>query len=445
MSGQPDLPRVLVVGAEPFQATTGSGVTLANLFEGWPRDRLAQVYTAAVEPSTEVCSRFHRVDPRSSPVDHYGRRLLGRGGGLWERDDPAIGAIPVSAGAPSSARLHAELRALADLSPLRVAGRLAGWVRAFRPDVIYSMLGSVRIMRLADRLARCGGAPLVPHFMDDWPATLYASGELLGYGQRSVRRHLDRVMDRCVGGLCISDAMASEYERRYDRSFAAFANCVDESAFVEPVDGSAQPGALRLSYVGGLHLDRWAALRQVGLALGDLPGDLPPPRLTVHAPEADLARYRDRFADCPQVQLGAPLRGAEVTRALAGADVLVHVESFRPELRRYTRFSLSTKIPQYLAAGRPVLAYGPGELASMRHLDAAGAAVGVDVEDRRQLRQALERLCRDGALRGRLARAGHDWARRHHSRGQVARAFAARLTEVSAVAVPGPVSERTAR
>ncbi|MFC0096748.1 glycosyl transferase family 1 [Micromonospora marina] len=441
MSGQPGRARVLVVGAEPFRTSTGSGTTLASLFAGWPRDRLAQVYTAAAEPSTEICSRFHRIDPRSSPIDHYGRRLLSRGGSSWRRADPAIGAIPVSAGAPSSARLHAELRAVADLSPLRVAGPLVEWVRAFRPDVIYSMLGSVRIMRLADRLAECSGAPLVPHFMDDWPATLYASGELLGHGQRSVRRHLDRVMRRCVSGLCISDEMAREYERRYDRPFTAFANCVDESAFLDPVDGRAEPRVLRLSYVGGLHLDRWAVLRQVGLALGELPADLPRPRLTVHAPEADLVHYRDRFADCPQVDLGESLSGAEVTRALAWADVLVHVESFRAELRRYTRFSLSTKIPQYLAAGRPVLAYGPGEIASMRHLDAAGAAMVVGVESRGELRHALERLCRDGALRGRLAHAGHSWASRHHRKDQVARAFAARLAEVSAV--PGPLPEGT--
>lgn len=33
-----------------------------------------------------------------------------------------------------------------------------------------------------------------------------------------------------------------------------------------------------------------------------------------------------------------------------------------------TRLSVSTKIPEYLIAGRPVLAFGPAEVASMRIL-----------------------------------------------------------------------------
>ncbi|MBM0240148.1 hypothetical protein JNW88_29005, partial [Micromonospora sp. ATA32] len=68
-------PRVLVVAALPFSSSTGGGITLSNLFHGWPRDRIAQLHTEGV-PTTEVCERYFQLPPRNAPVEHHVRRLL---------------------------------------------------------------------------------------------------------------------------------------------------------------------------------------------------------------------------------------------------------------------------------------------------------------------------------------------------------------------------------
>ncbi|GAA3735738.1 hypothetical protein GCM10022225_18080 [Plantactinospora mayteni] len=430
-----DFPRVLVVGAAPIGAATGTGITLGNLFEGWPRDRLAQVYTMDVVPPADACGRQFQVDPRSAPIDHVARRLLSGGDRALLRGAPPIAAVPSPGGRRSPrAGLHAELRAVADLSLFRVSGRLREWVRDFHPDLVYSPLGSVRIMRLAGRLAQRCGVPLVPHFMDDWPSTLYSTGELLGRARGAVRSSLRTVIRLSEGGICISRPMADEYERRYGRPFAAFVNCVDAAAFADPDSPSRASRAssgLDLVYVGGLHLDRWRSLRQLGVALESL-GSTDAPLLTIHAPEADLDRYRDSFAGCSAVRLARSLRGHEVPGILARADVLVHIESFRAEIQQYTRFSLSTKLPQYLAAGRPVLGYGPGELASMLHIRAAEAGIVVGVDDHALLATRLAELCGDAALRRRLARNGYAYARQHHRKEEVAARFAGYLRSMTA-------------
>ncbi|MEV6815837.1 glycosyl transferase family 1, partial [Micromonospora sp. NPDC051296] len=312
------------------------------------------------------------------------------------------------------------------------------WVRAQRPEVVYATLGSIRMMRLAVAVARECRVPLVPHFMDDWPSTMYAGGQMLGLARLAVRAELRAVLRHSSYGLGISGPMAREYERRYRLPFAAFGNCVERTDFAEPAPGGRGRTPIELVYVGGLHLERWRSLRRVGEALGGLAGAAPPARLTVHTPAHDAARYADRFRDLPAVRLGRSLDSNEVAAVLHGADVLVHVESFAEDTRAYTRYSLSTKIPQYLAAGRPVLGFGPAELASMVHLTEAGAGLVVGVDDMTALTRELARLCRDGHLRDRLGRQGSAFAVRHHRADQVS----VRLAEVLREAARRPVTPR---
>lgn len=50
-------------------------------------------------------------------------------------------------------------------------------------------------------------------------------------------------------------------------------------------------------------------------------------------------------------------------------DVIpVHVESFKRRHKDATKLSLSTKIPEYLSLGKPILAIGPSDISSMEYL-----------------------------------------------------------------------------
>ncbi|MGW1060274.1 glycosyltransferase family protein [Micromonospora rubida] len=445
-------PRVLVVGAAVFGRASGTGITLSNLFAGWPRQRLAQLYAEDQEPDTDVCQQFLRLDPRSAPVEYHLFRWRARTTrGTWSGARTGSAAGGLRAGGPSGAgvelgplraRMRAELRAFVDLSPLRVPADARRWLREQRPQVVYATLGSIRQMRLAVLAARECGVPLVPHFMDDWPTTLYTDRQTFGVARRALLAGVREVVRHSSYGLGISEPMAREYQRRYGLSFAAFGNCVDPADFADrpgPVRPAADGAVLDLVYVGGLHLDRWRSLRRVGEAVGRLAAEGLRARLTVHAPPQDLARYGERLG-LPGVRLGRSLASDEVAVVLRRADVLVHVESFAEEHRHYTRYSLSTKIPQYLAAGRPVLGFGPAELASMAHLDAAGAGAVVGVDDPARLAREVARLCGDPALRERLGRQGLDFAVRHHRADQVAARFAETLARAARRPV-GPAPE----
>ena len=60
------------------------------------------------------------------------------------------------------------------------------------------------------------------------------------------------------------------------------------------------------------------------------------------------------------------------------ADILLHVESFNEKMKKYTRLSISTKIPEYLASKRLIIAIGPVDIASIEYLKDNKAALILD-------------------------------------------------------------------
>ena len=125
----------------------------------------------------------------------------------------------------------------------------------------------------------------------------------------------------------------------------------------------------------------------------------PSGELVIYTFPEDIRQFGQSLAGCDAIRVAGTARADEVRRIQLEANVLVHAESFDESTRRYARFSLSTKIPQYLMAARCVLAYGPAELASVRYVLESGAGMAVSTEDVDELASELERLVSSPALR----------------------------------------------
>ncbi len=394
------IPRVLIVNGQPASSPTAEGITLGRLFQDWPPERLAQVYTAALPHALTGAIDYHI--PANSRRHLAWLNLPSISAALLAREADGSQAAPASGGRAARLRAAAKLEARRwlDLFPYELPVEIEQQIVSFRPHLVYSCLGNIQISRLALRLAHLCRVPVIPHFMDDWRSTQYVGRPDLAIHRALLLRSLDAVLETAPFGLTISDAMASEYSAEFGKPFHAFMNCVPIPAIAPPLPPlSAAP---RLVYVGGLHLDRWRALREIGGALAALNREGIAGSLTVYALAADLATFGDKLAGAG-VGIGGSLSQAEVLAAIAEADVLVHVESFDPKMRRYTRLSISTKIPQYAVSGRPLFCYGPPEVASLRfvHENALGLLGGS--QDSGELKVQLRRILDASSLRQHFA------------------------------------------
>ena len=193
----------------------------------------------------------------------------------------------------------------------------------------------------------------------------------------------------------ISDEMREAYEALFGVRGYVIRNFSVERRETEAPRGDASDG-LTIVYAGGLHYNRWQVLSQIGRALHQINQRSPVPgRLKVYSAQ----RLGDEIVASLSVEGACEFCGgvsaAEIADVYGGADILLHVESFDRKAMASTCYSFSTKIPEYLSAGRCVMAVGPASVASIRYLSGCACTVS----DPADLPAQLERLLRDGDCR----------------------------------------------
>lgn len=401
MTDQLEFPRVLVVAAEPIGPPKNTGITVASMFSEWPADRLAQISLVQATSRSTLCihhypeshvllaARLRKVIDRRRPLSTEGRQ-----------SSPE--APPVGINRPSWQS------AWADSLPLRSTTALDSFVAGFDPDIVYTPLGFNRVLAIVNRISRVQQIPVVPHFMDDWLPNTYTNRASL-VPRRLLEKRLRTTMSAAPVGLAISEEMAHEYSEHYEVPFHPMGNIVDIPPETAPKLGS---DVISLGYVGGLHLQRWEMLLDVGRAVERQGGRF---RLSIHCPESDRHLFSPRFSALRHTVFEGSLDAEQVPAALVDHHALVHVESADRSTRNFTRLSLSTKIPQYLAAGRPILSYAPTELASVKHLGRSQSAIISAAGELNSLEAAIVKLD-DDSVRHTLGQHGRAFALKHHER-----------------------------
>jgi glycosyltransferase involved in cell wall biosynthesis len=310
--------------------------------------------------------------------------LLFRGGGPWEAElvEAGVEVVPLGFG-----RRDGRWALGANLA---VFGRLVGYLRRTRPDVLHAFLFHTYLVAApAALLAR------VP--------AMVAGRRSLGYFKEGRRLMLalewvaNRLTDLVVAN---AEAVAADARRQEGLPAAKVAvvyNGLPESAFAaaEPAEVStALPVVLCVANLravkGHRHLiDAMARLRYLGrpctlVLAGDGPEE-PALRRQVAELGVDVRFLGTRW---------------DVGRLLARADVAVS-----PSLSE----GMSNAVMEAMAAGRPVVATAVGGTPELLR----DRGVLVPPSDPGALADGLHRVLSDPELAGRLARDGYAWSRAH--------------------------------
>ncbi len=171
---------------------------------------------------------------------------------------------------------------------------------------------------------------------------------------------------------------------------------------------------VRIRYFGNLGLERWKVLRELGICIEALNCHRARAMLEVYSSVTDEGIIRVLTIENACYYRGW-VSGDELFRLLQGADITVHVESFNGAMMRRTWASISTKIANYLGAGKCILAIGPDGLASMEHIKEAACTVS-RLED---LPRKVDRLIGSAELRSSYQEKARNLAREKHDIEQI--------------------------
>jgi len=397
-------PRLLLVtDADLSPGSRGAGRTLVNLFSRYPADRLLALSGNSTAPFT---------------MDG-GHRVLGAAPGLPGR---VTGALRPRVG-------HVDA-AWVGLRPL--PGRAE--IQRFAPELVLAVPTNGVGVALAERCRDM--APLVTYLMDDWLA--HEPGVPIAF---DTRRRGRRLLRESTAWLSISPALLASM-----REFAGVERPVHMVHNPVPLDAgepaaldAPRTGRVRIAYAGSVWPMHWDAVAAVAQSVQ---------RLRAAGSDIEFVLFTDRYfwgrheddwrrwgvidgGLVPYAQLGA---------SLGDCDLLLVASSFDPAQAHMSRSSIQTKVTDYMAAGRPILACGPADAASNRFL--AGHACALFAEDPAPdaIDAALRRCI---AARGEgpaLARRAWTVVQREHEIGAVTGRLYAFLREVVTRA-PGEVKQ----
>jgi len=416
-------PRVLVVSGEPFWQGSATGLTMSSLFREWPKDKLACIYISPIVPDWTMCNHYWKLGVSDL---RFIRGLGGRSTStrstqpIVRKESKALSYQTILNIGSSDLRMikqcrrHLAGQAVRDLNIYRIPDAITKDLRNFRPQIIYSMLGSNPLLQLVTDLADSFSIPIVSHFMDDWPSTLYRTSLFRMALRKMMRTRLTAVLERAPKRLVIGDAMATAFSRRYGGEFLPFMNAVEPIILEQPVVPPPSRKKIKLVYVGGLHLNRWRSLRDIGLTLQTLQAEGMEVEAVIYSQPRFIEESK-KIEMPPVMHFAGSLSSDDVTDVLRDADILLHIESFDQASLEFTRYSVSSKIPESMCVARPILAYGPEELASIRYVRDEGVGVAVGVQSQEALSTALRELINSQTLRETLGAKGYHVAHRRHN------------------------------
>ncbi len=315
-------PGVIIVSEVPLGAPNGFGVTLKNLFTGWPKEKIRYFYNRADYrnlPMADLDFRFAPVP--SSP----GRRhaLL-----MW------LGLNPEWRG---------------KYSPLWLKRNLRG----FHVDLIFSSVHSMNTIQFADWIAHETGKPHVLHVMDE-PF------------HQSEPESVKELLSRTSSLLTISETMRKIYKERYGCDSQVFHNGAEDEFFNSlKKEEPNEEKPIRIRFVGNLlHLQHFQAIEDLATAVRHFNRKGKQRAiLEIFGGESPEGCSRQILHDDEIVYHG-PIQLEDRLKTLGEADLLAIPFTFNPGYFEEYRLSIPTKLPENLATGIPVLLYGPKDMAA---------------------------------------------------------------------------------
>ncbi len=396
-----DYPKILIFGP-PFNNFSGSGITLTNLFWGWPKDRIAVTSIGQVFQglTTDVCDTYYLLGKEEHkwifPLNHLQRSFPS---GLVSFEKKGNKSQP--------AHKKSLRRFLVDklfypfirwlgffhwFSSITLSPQFKDWLELFQPEILYIQVTSREDVLFSIQLCDFLKIPSVIHNMDDWPSTISRKGLFKRYWWKKIDNEFRQLLDRNDLYLSISDAMTSEYLKRYNKVFKAFHNPIDISKYNHvrnrPAEGVRK---FRILYTGRVGLANEKSIYLFASVISQL-------KIEQFNIEMDIFTYNThswglkKIGNLKNVRILPFVEHDMIPSLLAEYDLLFLPLDFTDAGFKYAQYSLPTKASEYMISGTPILVFAPEETAISKFCSDNECGYCVSVRSKKKITEAIHFL-----------------------------------------------------
>ena len=434
-------PRVIIIG-ETFHSRSGGGITLSNLFKDWPVRKIGVITDRIAETDSNSGYSYYQLGReeirfpfpfslmqayvRSGPVD-----LLS-----------GVAGSTSLTGLPDGRKLKRWLHHTLDkilgwlglahsFYRIRISEGLKEWIRVFNPDLIYIQPFLTKTMTFGNDVYRELGIPYVVHIMDDSVSYNNTSLVFRNRNQVYIEAQFRELIGNASDCLCISKAMATEYEKRYGRTFGHFRNPIELGRWLpfQKKDITSDKELLRIVYTGRLFPPTYTTVVDLCHTVHALNSKGIHVELDIYSYDRNK-RFNRKIKGLKGTNLMNPVAVKDIPLVISNYDIFFLCLDFDRRAQLYSRFSISTRTSEGMITGIPVLVYAPGESAISNYFTENNSGLVVTEQERVKLEEAVRRLGSDLSLREILSRNAVETAIRDSAAEDVRESFRETLSKV---------------
>jgi len=406
------LPKVLIFGP-PFNKRHGGGITLTNLFKGWPADRIALISTGHLmhSLSTDVCVTYYQLGNDEFkwhfPFNLFQKRFssgpvnLNKQKQFFKR--PSKSGLRHILVKKYFYPILEWIGLYHNASKLRLSNSFKKWLNDYDPQILYLIVSTRESVLFAQDLNAYLKIPSVIHMMDDWPSIISRRGPFKQYWHKKIDSELRQLLLNTTLCFSISNAMSIEYKNRYEREFIPFHNPIDVDFWESSrkSDYSIKSDHIKILYSGRIGNGITESLLELAQALAEINTDQIKAKLYIQSASADHLTI-SRLKKYNFVVINPVVDYIDLPAIFSSVDILTIVNDFDEKGIKFLKYSMPTKATEYMISGTPILVYSHAESAVLQFFDKNRCGYCVSKHDKAALVTSLEHLMNDENLRKRL-------------------------------------------
>lgn len=415
-------PRVLIIDVNAWRRDLASN-TLMEIFRSWPSNSLALIYTSSYLPNSDICNRYFQISESLvlksvlAPWLKVGRRVNNSDTSL--NDDAISESNLRKISQKTFTKAIRIIRELVWKFGQWKTPALREFVEDFNPDIIFIPIFPYAYMgRIQEYIIKLAQKPTVCYLSDD-NYSYESCQTILDYVHRFwVRKYVGPLARGCSEMFVIIDKEKDDTDARFGTDSVILTKDIDfrEREYKQKEIGDT----IRFVYTGSLAIGRGKSLAIVADALNKLNLDGKKAELNVYSqtsPTKSLLSHINNGCS----HFNGVVSHMEIERILDEADVVIFAEALEGKERYIAKLSFSTKITDYLAAGKCILAIGDNEIAPIEYFKKNDSAI--IASNSSEIEESLKRILTNRELIKDYGRKAFDCALRNHDKQMMERRF----------------------
>jgi hypothetical protein len=417
-----------------------TGITLSNLFEQWPKDKLIFICDEKNAKLSNLGGYVGVYELSKKEIQHHFplnifrtlkiliKNLLKRGSSndfINKTDNPKSKVVEQDElRNPNIFYLFTKIFNLLGLNyyffRYRLSKDLEKWIRESKPEVLYTLAATRHNILFAKEINKKLRIPICIHILDDYPATLGSETVFPKFWNRVINKDLTSIINIAKQRIAISEMMAVEYEARFGGKWEYFHNPISFNFWNKSKKTNYTANSpFTILYSGRLSDGIGFCMEKISECIDELNNEESLNiKLKIQSRQHPkwISKYKDIvFSDYIDYD--------SLPELFSSSDLLLLPYDFNGHGYQYIRLSMPTKVSEYLASGTPILTISPETTALVNYLRKYDLGYIISEESKMSIKSGIKKLYYQQQLRENIGTRGCEIAKLHHDKVVVQKRF----------------------